>query len=1419
MLIAGAFNQGVATRQRPPLVVDGLASLFKPGLLFQDRNGDETVDFVNARLILGDLASSGDVAAAANIAARLGFETSAMNLPVDMGRDRPAIIVSAAGLTRAGLSPTAVGVASLKPGEGIVTVAQLDDTPGVVIAGGDEAGTRAAAETFAARLPHVWSPRGATLETVASDVRAVLASRNIEVTSIAVPSAYVTDGRDALERLVVAVQVGSAADLASARATLRALRGTPGSTRAARQPTTAPAATGATQLGSPGTAGPATLSYSGLRLLRVRLSAPRTGAVDVDLPGGVEASTADPLERRPVAPKDNLDLSSFYTADGFLGDSDNNLIPDRVDVLLSPTGGSGAGGTAELGARLGLESAGISIPIARPAEMLGRPEAAPPLVLIGVTHPLVRRLINTKKFRPPALEPGQGLVQVVKRAFGEKPAVIITGGAAAGVARALVQVSERFPHIWTRGKDRTTLDDVEDDVRRFLSGRSPAGQAATALYKLDRLAADLRGKDLESARVMVSLEKATDGLEEFVRREAAVLIKAAKLDVTVANRDVQGAKLIFTDEFDLPSEVDDFWQAFRARLIPAVKKNQPVVLEARLSEPPEIRAQIEREARAALIQAGAADNGTRVRVLSAYKQGYSWLYDVVRPALAGKAIEQITIRFAEIGPPKEWPQQAMYTPTRWLLEIFPIDEVLAGDLKLDLKQIRFEKMPVGSPTYEVIVTGRDRAAILRETFEPRFVLRPYFDQFPQYEKVRVTTGWMTAAVAGKTVVDERIVTDPERFWDHFQAKTLTALYDYVMALHEGQPRAEDAPHFGELVVEVSLSEPEYEIGVDKEHISTMEVLHEEIFYDTVHFFDLLGRFTSGPELRYPGRIIPIVRPKADGKAGHAKITLTGFGAPHPMVAIEYRERDGRTGRKRLNIPKVALERPSACAAVVREGRDGLERLDLQLKVDTVKDVRSELLKTSSAEQVDRQIISAEQISALVTNLGRLRAAGLYREALAYHDLRGLQIVAVWDPDNPSAQIVVALEENGSPTPSPDIRRLLPSGYRHTSGSPLVQWETPIPPGEAYELLAKMSTFREATVYRAGQSYLDKDIWAMDLMPPIEASHWSQAKATTLKPTVVYSARQHANEISSTSHVLKLAELLLTDPEFRAKLRKVNVVVHPITNPDGAQLAYDLAKITPNHMLHAGYLGALAVDVPAAQWDPDPIYPESSVRPKLWRTWLPDIFLNPHGYPHHESVQIFSEYAARVTNRVNARRELWGMRGWYMPGFNYLDDPRYPRHKAAAFAIRERITKNINAVPEVRALNARAYDRYRRYTVAHDDENFRMGFTEGVLIYTPPKGSRASPGASDFMVRQPNVTIWTGSTEAPDETAYGDWLKLVATAGLQWDKAILQYLVDGDHEVVRRSDLFADAITLRWQRPRPARDEAVGPGTEVSEGRE
>src|SRR5437660_8585738 len=131
-----------------------------------------------------------------------------------------------------------------------------------------------------------------------------------------------------------------------------------------------------------------------------------------------------------------------------------------------------------------------------------------------------------------------------------------------------------------------------------------------------------------------------------------------------------------------------------------------------------------------------------------------------------------------------------------------------------------------------------------------------------------------------------------------------------------------------------------------------------------------------------------------------------------------------------------------------------------------------------------------------------------------------------------------------------------------------------------------------------------------------------------------------------------------------------------------------------------------------------------------------------------------------------------------------------------------IAEYAKAAPGTVALNQRAYDRYKRYSFDFDQKNFKLDFTDGVLIYKSIKGARANPQSQDFMTRQPNVTIWDGVTEAPDETARGDWMKLVANAGLQWDKAILDYLVQGRHEVERTMTPFWNGVTLSMNRPRP-----------------
>jgi hypothetical protein len=166
---------------------------------------------------------------------------------------------------------------------------------------------------------------------------------------------------------------------------------------------------------------------------------------------------------------------------------------------------------------------------------------------------------------------------------------------------------------------------------------------------------------------------------------------------------------------------------------------------------------------------------------------------------------------------------------------------------------------------------------------------------------------------------------------------------------------------------------------------------------------------------------------------------------------------------------------------------------------------------------------------------------------------------------------------------------------------------------------------------------------------------------------------------------------------------------------------------------------------------------------------------------------------------------WGFnKGWFMPGFGYVDSPDYPRHKDAAFEIRDHITRGINSNRDVFDLNQRSYGRYERYGAQFDPDVFRLPMTDSVMIQMPLKGSSGEGGGGRGY--DPEITIWSGTTEAPDETAYGPYMELVAKAGLSWDQAVLNYLYEANHEVKRSGTRFFGGVSIRMTRPRPAEPE-------------
>jgi hypothetical protein len=1101
---------------------------------------------------------------------------------------------------------------------------------------------------------------------------------------------------------------------------------------------------------------------------------------------------------------------------------------------------------ANLAARMGLETTGITLPIASPADGVPSEPAArdvrAPAVLAGQS-PLAAEAERKLRANDTAaaqsetdLAPGEGELRIVDDAFTRRPAVLARGDDE-GAAAALGALADRFPNLWEQGKQYLSLEEIRYDLHRFFSLRSSSGQAAAALYHIEQWTKKLDLTAMKDVKAEIYTEVADPALAAFVKRELHIsTVETGSLhagtkccaDLHYKSAPFHQATPTFAEDIVIPWEgkrLLDAVQQAAPQISTKTAAGQEVKLVARVSEGPDQRRKLTAQLQQLL--------GVRasVEVLCAFKQGYSWLMDEIAPALAGKPVASLRIEFAKNIDPTNI--RTMQSEARWVQELYPVDEMLARKLNIPLGKIALEEIEeptANTPTYRVHALDAAGKEILVRDFTVSAVMQPYNGVIPRYEQVQVETGWVRLEAGGKVLLNQRIRTDIEEFWDRYQNRTLPKVYQFVLSQAHGDLRTEFSPPFDTLKLDIHLSEPDYSLDLDRERISSLEALQEDTLYSTDVFMSMMGDLLTGRPIVYTGRVLPIVHASEDGQDGHVRIEFYGKPAANPLVRLSWTDAQGKRHKQERNLPALTGDmQPRLIQARVQSGVAGVERLTWMLPADFAKDDYDQWLHLEGQDQVDRNIFSVEQARGQLRWLEEMHAAGIYRDEVAYPHLRqlafefDLPLAPTAVPDTPAPREFVTFAVAPPATPRPMIQDVKP-----IAGTPFVQWDEPISPAENAAILARLATSPGVNVYWMGRSYLGENIWAADITLPSPALLRSWPKETTLKASIVYSGRQHANEVSSTSHINKLAEELVTDPSKRALLNKVNVVIHPIANPDGAQLSVDLARITPDNMLHPGYHGALSADVSAGQGETDPIYPESRTRRQLIEAWQPDAFLNPHGYPSHEWVQPFSEYTAWVQSRqgANPGRAWWIPRGWFT-SLGYVRDDTHPYSKMIAYALQDRIVAAERKVPGLLPLEDRMNARYQRFGQRWQPRDMFQPIVDGIRIYmslkgTPGRGGAAgaaggdgaagagagTPGSGGVTGLSADVTWDAGYTEAPDETAHGDYMKLMASAGLAFDYVHLQYLADGDLRVARTGREAAGGVTWRVERPRPI----LPPGT-------
>src|SRR5438045_3591202 len=157
-----------------------------------------------------------------------------------------------------------------------------------------------------------------------------------------------------------------------------------------------------------------------------------------------------------------------------------------------------------------------------------------------------------------------------------------------------------------------------------------------------------------------------------------------------------------------------------------------------------------------------------------------------------------------------------------------------------------------------------------------------------------------------------------------------------------------------------MSEPNYELGIDKERISSLEALQEDTFYSTENFVNMMGDLLAGRAFQYTGRIIPIVHASEDGKDAHVRIEFYSKAAGGPQIELRWTDAQGNRHERTRNMWALSGGmQPRLVAARTRAGENGPQSLTWLLQADYKDDAYEDWIKLEGKDQVERAIFPAE----------------------------------------------------------------------------------------------------------------------------------------------------------------------------------------------------------------------------------------------------------------------------------------------------------------------------------------------------------------------------------------------------------------------------------------------------------------------------
>ncbi len=1354
-----------------------LSQIYLLGKGIKDLDKDNLGEKVSLHIIIPDMPTAHELAIAGDIAARANLESLVIDFSLVkkesevkniQNLENPILIGTNLKWIKKLKKARKINLPKLEYNQGLISLLYYKNKPLVVLTAGSEEALLRAGRSFFLRWPYLWEiwgqEEGVTYFSLEKDLTQFLEKKDAKPERITIKEAFyefpqTESAHQSLRRLkfrsgeirnlVVEIEFSDKKRKDKAFEDLESLR-----------------------LQHQKGLSPDILSYPGCAQMTFELRSGNEISKIILHRMGYPKRILTPSYKVPIKPHSNgknFDLLSLFSAKGFYSDTDKDGILDKLDTSLIIPQNSGLLGSAQLASRLVLNTAGASFPILFLDKEIEEQKALVSPVLIGHDNILNKELIKKGKLKIPPLQKSWGMAKVVPEAFNKSNALAIVGADRFGLEKILTFLSKTFPYFDDYKEGNPQITDVPSDLEGFFKGEKGSAEAYFD-QKMEKFAGDIKGKVFESIKVELYLPQKNRKFEEYTRKFFENSARPENLEIK--SFELRESKTIFEKEKEFIWEGDEALKLIQEKIKTLEGSKLPLKINLGLSESPKVREKIKMQIEKLLRQNNIA--GFEVKVLSAYKQGFFWLLEEILPSLSGKNISRLTIRFAEEKENMSKLKRFYSEPYRWLQELYPVDEILSKEANLPLERIEFELKKEKDPVYEVLAFDEKGTVLLKKSFSPRIREAIFLKVLPEWGKVTITTGWLKIEKGRETVLDKSLKCDLERFWEYYQDEILPAVYSYVMKKTGNEPKFSKQPYFKRILIEMWFSEPDYKLGLDEEIVSSLEAIHDEIYFDTLDFLrgitDVEIEEKDAPEdtSRYsaPGNVLPLIHPSLEGGKGKIKIIFEDWQARSPQLNLRWKEKGKEEYSKKIVFPSIKPKALQVPSFVYNGQKERIENLIIEVKVEK----EAEYLMLIDLMDSYRRLLSESII-----------------QSFSYPSLERITIKIRYKELEKEEPLLV------SPRKAPE-REIIPLTL--LKDKLIVPTDKIISPQMCLDIVHRLSHFNSILSYFAGRSYENRKIPVLEIFTPLER-YTSLPRLITFKPTLYLSARQHANEVSSTNYVLKYAELLAKDKAHQEYVKKINYVIHPMENPDGAELAYELQKLTPFHSLHAGRYSALGIDVGHQVNAPKPLLPEAKVRRNLYNRWLPDVYLNLHGYPSHEWVQQFSNYSPYLF------RDYWIPRGWFSY-YRSLSLPIYQKWKEAGEELRKFITDEINANEKISSSNNKFYDRYYRWASRWQPHINYLELYDGVNLYSKRRSSRESK-----LSTRRKITFVEETPELMDETAHGNWLDFLCEQGLTYLRAHSKYLSQVKFETARLEEESQDRIHIWFIRSRPGKVKNTG----------